>query len=461
MREFRQKHGRSGERYWQIDKKGKKSAQTVVWTAWGGIVDGKRKQHGETKDKPGPKGKKNTKAWVSAADNATFHHDRMIRKKLEEGYIEVGLDGRPLLGGSADIIDHNAPLPKNLCFSKPRNSVTDAFIEKLELTNNVLWTRKVNGMLVIAHIMADGEVRLYSRRMDDVTLHFPHLVHALGPGLKIPSRSILLFEAFYGDGNTEEEFLQVQSVMRSKVDRALDIQAESGFLKFYLIRVPVWKGEDLETIHTCHELVSMIENFFADRFISYREPGEPEQFLYTLEILEEPLPEVMALGEYWGYEGWVGYAKDGCFMVEKGPKGQKTMVNMSYSFHGKPDRPPCTFKKKLEAEDDFIAYFAPDDKEFKQGTWGTGKNTGKVGTLSLYQLNENGEQVYICEVGSGLTDEMRENLLSAAYPSVVEVRYQSRTYGRSNALRHPRVVRFRTDKDPKECTNDQLKASAP
>jgi len=455
MREFRQQHGRTDERYWQVwfqdAEETAPVAETVAY-AWGAITKGKHKEHGRSSDRPGPKGKEDTKAWISAADNAVFHHDRMIRKKLEEGYNEVGLDGHPLLGGSADEIDHSLPLPKNLCFSKPKNGVSAGFIAKLEKAADIIWTRKVNGMMVIAHIDAAGTAHAYSRRMDSLSTHFPHLVRALGPnGMCFPPCSVLLFEAFWGDGNTQPEFQQVQSVMRSKVDRALDIQSEEGFLKFYLLRVPVWKGDFLEQTRTCEEMVYTIENFFADRFIEYREDNDPEQFLYTLEVFEGPESEARALAEENGYEGWVGYQRSG------------VMGHYSFSFHGKPDRPSCAFKMKVEEEDDFICRWDPDNSV---GAWGTGKNKTRVGTLALYQHGPNGVgEVYVCEVGSGLTDSMRDQLTDKEqYPLVAEIRFQARSYkqdgAKSNALTHPRVIRFRTDKDPEECVNEQLTSPA-
>jgi hypothetical protein len=122
----------------------------TVITSWGAVIDGKHREHGHTEDKVQPKGKENTKAFMSAKENAVFTHDRAIRKKTEEGYVELGLDGKPLLGGAADEILHDQPLPKNLCFSKPKNSVTDSMLAKLDSEKRTIYTRKVNGMMVIA-----------------------------------------------------------------------------------------------------------------------------------------------------------------------------------------------------------------------------------------------------------------------------------------------------------------------
>jgi len=453
LQEFRQTKGRTGERYWQIwfeAPPGK--PPEIIGTAWGGIVDGHHVEHGRTKDRPGDKGKAGTKAWMSAADNATFQYDRQVRKKLEEGYTEVGLDGRPMIGGVTEVIEHALRLPKNLCFSKPRNRMDPEKLRKLEELDDVVFTRKVNGMMVIAHVMADGNVEIYSRRMDRLTDHFPHLARALGPaGMKFPSCSILLFEAFLHDGLHKNDLLAVQSVMRSKPDRAMELQSmETGLMRFYLFRIPVWKGLDLEKQNTCEEQVALIENTFTDKFIDWRDQFDPdERFLYTIEVFEGTVPEALAEAEGHGYEGWVCYQKSA------------VMGDYSYGFHGKPDRPGCCWKLKPFQEDDFIAYFDPEHstKQRRLGEWGSGKNSARVGTLSLYQLNEKGEEVYICEVGSGMSDDER-SMEPMPEPMVVEVKFEERSYRSdgdgSNALTFPRIVRFRDDKQPEECVNPQL-----
>jgi len=452
MREFRQQHGRSGERYWLLGYEAApgKPIETIT-TEWGAIVDGKRKSHGKTKDRPGPKGKPGTKAYMTAEENACFNADRLIRKKLEEGYVETGLDGRPMLGGTADEINHSQPLPKNLCFSKPRNSVPIAFAEKLEKAGDLLLTRKINGMMVAAHIDAEGEPHLYSRRMDDVTEVFPHLVRALGPqGMKFPAASVLLFEAFSGEGNTQDEFETVQSVMRSKPARAISLQEENGWIKFYLFRIPVWKGAHLEQSNTCETQCHLIENTFSDKFMEERNTAVEGRFLFAIDNVELPLADAMFHAEKYGWEGFVAYQRSA------------VMGSYSFSFHGKPDRPSCCFKIKPVYEDDFVVFWEPakGTKEMPRGSYGSGKNSETVGTISLYQYNQAGKLIYICEC-SGFTEEDREYLEKAIdYPAVAQVEYTNRSYvskGRkSNALQFPRFVRLRTDKKVEECVNGEL-----
>lgn len=459
MREFRQKHGRTGERYWAISFEAPPGQPPeVIVTEWGAIKDGKKKQHGKTKDRPGPKGKPHTKAYVNAADNAAFNMDRLIRRKVEEGYVEVGLDGRPLVGGPVEdpvydvgpSIPFDDYLPKNLCFSKPKNTVSDKFIAKLEAADNLILTRKINGMMVIAQIMSDGDIMLYTRRMDDLTNHFPHLVSAL-KNMEFPPKSILLFEAFMGDGNKKRDLLRVQSIMRSKSDRALMLQETVEWMSFYLLRVPVWKGEYIEQTHTCAELCYLIENTFTDMFLSYRDQAVGRRFLHTLENFEGSVAEAMKAAEIHEYEGWVGYKKDGKF------------GEYSFSFHGKPDRPSCCFKLKPEYEDDFIAYFSPGNgtKKRPMGSMGSGKNTGLLGTLSLYQIDPTEEEeVYVCEVGSGFTDKQRLKMTNAEYPMVVTVKYTSRQYTSegddTNALEFPRFDQIHPDKTVDEVHNPRI-----
>lgn len=457
MREFRQVHGRTGERYWKVWFEAEPGrAPHIVGSEWGAVVDGGRKVHGATKDIPGPKGKVGTKAFMSESENAIFHLDRMVRKKLEEGYVEVGINGRSLdvdplvINDDPTHLDLDKPLPKRLCFSKPRNRITPQTLSELDEAGSLIHTRKINGMMVIAHIRADG-VDLYSRRMENLTNHFPHLVEALQD---YPNRSIMLFEAFLGKGNSKKDLLSVQSVMRSKWERALQLQEDSGWMNFYLFRVPFWKGKHLEKDQTNQELLYTIEDAFTDRFLEFdwaalKTPVK-RRFLYPIQIFEGCVSSASALADDNGYEGWVSYVR------------HEKLGAYSYSFHGKPDRPSSCFKLKSSETDDFVAYWDPDGKSgMTHGSWGTGKNMKRVGTLSLYQWTPNKKLIYISEVGSGLTDQLREELADVdIYPIVAEVRYDDRSYvsagDKTNALQLPRVVRFRDDKAPEECISEDL-----
>jgi len=449
MREFRQRNSKA-ERYWVIDIN-----KRTVTTAWGAIVkDGSHKEHGTTKDIANGKGKAGTKGYVNAEENAIFLYERQIRKKLEEGYVELNSLGEALLGESAAEIDHGGFLPKNLAFSKPNNTISEGKIAKLDEAGVLLYTRKVNGMCVIAHVRVDGSINLYTRRMDMITLKFPHLCEAL-KRLRIPPNSILLFEAYMGEGNSKKDFKLVSKIMNADDDKAINRQIEDGWAKFYLFRVPILDGQHLESKYDNEACLLTIENAFTDMFMEYEHinpsaPYSAGKFLSCIQVMRMPYAKALTMIQETGWEGFVVYVKNA------------TIGGQSYRFTGKPERPPSCFKLKTAEEDDFIAYFSPDEgtKEAPQGTWGTGKNMGRVGTLSLYQLNEAGDEVYCGNVGTGLTDLNREEMLTWKWPKCVQIEFEERFYIKggddSNKLQLPRYKGVREDKSVEECINPEL-----
>lgn len=78
---------------------------------------------------------------------------------------------------------------------------------------------------------------------------------------------------------------------------------------------------------------------------------------------------------------------------------------------------------------------------------GQGKYFGTVGSLEVSL-----EGRVVANV-SGMDDDVRESLGEGTIGRVVEVAYQR--VGTRGRLRHPRLVRFRDDKRPEECTLDQ------
>lgn len=467
MLEFRQKQGRAGERYWRIAVKGDK-----IFTEWGSIdKQGAHSKHGATTDIPGPKGKEGTKAYYTAEENAVFNAERLIRKKKEEGYVELGAEA-----SSANEIDFRKPLPKNLAFSKPQNSIEPEKLAKIKSV--AIFTRKVNGMAAIIYSDCDGVFSIYSRRMEDCTSKFPHAIEDL-QRMKIPKSTILLAEAFMGSGDTKEDFNKMQSIMNAKTKHALAMQEQLGPVNFYIYRLPVWRGVPIEQTSTNAEWIEQMENLLGDRVLR-------TNYFSLLETFRGGIDKAKEIALKQGYEGWVVYQGDG------------TMGDKSFSFHGKPDRPNCCWKVKYHSEDDFCARWDPkrevsgghckngcqydDHKQVQKcnttghcpkcgkklvgdGTFGSGKHSGVVGTLSLYQYTPSGVPVYICEVGTGMTDEERAELADVTkYPLTVQVIYDDRRYrskgDSSNALLFPRVGRIREDKEPRECVNEELVTSS-
>lgn len=466
MLELRQKHGRAGERYWKIEVRG-----DAVITEWGALKDGELNKHGATKDIPGPKGKEGTKSYYTAEKNAEFNADRLIRKKREEGYVEPGEEE------SVSVIDFTKPLPKNLAFSKPKNSMDPKRMLKIANTPDdaVLFTRKVNGMAAIIYLNANREITIYSRRLEDVTEKFPHLVRELKSAGAL-KESIILVESFMGEGNSKEDFNKMQQIMNAKTDHALAVQKDLGPAHFYVYRVPFWGGAFVEGDMINVDYIEWLEDFLH---------GISTKYLHPLEVQWGTIEEAETVAKERGYEGWVAYQANG------------KLKDYSYSFHGKPNRPSCVWKVKYSQEDDFSARWDPKRtmsgghckkgcqyKDHKQvqvsgssgtcvicgsrmvgdGTLGSGKHSGQVGTLSLYQNTPKGVPVYICEVGTGMTDAQKKELADPTlYPLCVRVIFDDRRYRAngddSNALLFPRLDEIREDKEPSECVNEELTLS--
>lgn len=459
MREFRQSHTRGKDRVWKIE------VEENLITTWWGTLGGKLQNTTETISWVGVK---KTKSFVSAVDQAQLVAERMIRKKLEEGYLEV-VDGE-VVGISAGAIQFSKKFPKNLSFSKPLNSKPEKKARQLIKENRVILTVKRNGMMHAAMSDEAKRVSIYSRRMDEVTNKYPHIVEELRTFMA--ANSVFLGEMVSLNQKGEDSFRQMQMIENAKVEKALERQQQLGLSRFVVFRVPFWKNLPIETTDTHEQWIQLLGDIMernpTKENVEYLQWMDNSQALTYDQWLDQ--------AQQMGIEGYVVYEKEGSF------------GDRSYNFKGKPDRPSSCWKLKPTLEDDFIAYFSPDNydrcKKCKSisvyqktskcelcdgsmignGTWGKGKHTGQVGTLSLYQLREDDPYpVYICEVGSGFTDEQKAALAKKPldfWPQVVEVKFAERKYlsrGQiSNALTHPRFSRFRTDKTWQECFNEDL-----
>lgn len=496
---------RSKKAFVLMEREGKNNTQ--VWIAWAdgeevvtqwGVKDGKIQ---ETVDIPGPKGKEGTKGFIDPVTSALDQLVRDVKRQAQKGYQVVkgpdsGLFATMLAqetGGvtRGESVTFDGPLPSNISFSKPVNSVEPQKLMKLAARDPkgqggppLAWTVKKNGMCYLVSKDAKGGVWIQSRgKLIVENDKFPHLVEQFDAFL--PKMTILLCEFFVGDGNTKKDFKSMQQVSNSLVSRALEMQRELGLVHAYVFRVPFWKGANMEANKSCSTWLE----FLMTLLDGWEDPSMPDgiqhglasfEYIHGPAISDDSYEEAIEEMEKFGYEGWVVYDAWGSL-------GEKHI-----SFLGQPDRPDVCWKVKRHLEDDFIALWDPDgngehcsskchvpDKHAAQeqtrtgrcpvcrkklqsnGTWGTGKNKERVGTLSLYQYGSDGVKRYICEVSSGLTDKQKQKIADEKFcVEVAEVGYQDRGYvsqgDDSNALTHPKVIRFRKDKDLNECINEEL-----
>lgn len=474
-----------------------------VVSQWG-IKDGKIQ---ETIDIPGSKGRKGTKAFITPEDSALNDLVRDVKKKAQKGYEIVT---HPSRGPFADMlaeelgdvtkateITFDGPLPNNVAFSKPQNSVEAKKLMKLAARERgsegvggppVIYSIKKNGMCYIVSKDREGRVWIQSRgKLIVENDKYPHLVTDFENFL--PECSIVLCEFIVGRGDEKADFKNMQKIANSLVDRAKEMQEELGWVEAYIFRVPFWRGENMEAERPCSVWLELLNQLIDGWYAYEAPPGQVEEdqigtaqleFIHSLAISDDSYEEAVEEMKRFGYEGWVAYD---CW----GSLGAKHI-----SFLGQPDRPNVCWKVKPKFEDDFIAMWDPKGpgehctskcripdlkaqqkqshsgkccvcgKKLKpNGTFGTGKNKERVGTLSLYQYGSDGIKRYICEVSSGLSDEQKQAIADEGFIiDVAMVEYQDRGYisqgSDSNALTHPAVIQFRQDKDLNECVNEEI-----
>ena len=90
-----------------------------------------------------------------------------------------------------------------------------------------------------------------------------------------------------------------------------------------------------------------------------------------------------------------------------------------------------------------------------------GRYAGGIKSVALYQYNSKGEMVYISNVSSGMTEEMKRDMARAdIWPQVWACEYKDRRYvskgDDTNALDFASFVRVHEDKKPEECINKEL-----
>jgi ATP-dependent DNA ligase len=370
--------------------------------------------------------------FLTAEEDAANIAERMIRKKMREGY------SRELAG--AEFEPFVEPLPDKLAFYKPQNSL-NARMERMLEARTAWAVRKYDGEMMVLERTLEGELRLYSRRMLQTPHHedslwlerFPHLemIKEL-----IPPGTILLGE-MTGAADVDNRWLVAQ-VMKSKTARAQELQSKEGDLIYRVWDVAWYDGEKVLGELTYRERHALYENIF-DAWV-----------IRPAEVLKEGtysgVAELRQLAHDAQWEGFVIVDPD------------STYDDDGFNLRGKPVRPATCCKLKPFFEDDFIARWDPARKI---GKYGRGKNTGRLGAVALYQINNDGEEVYICDCGNGWTDDFIDRSSDpGCWPKVLQVRYESRTYisdgEDTNALQFPRFMLERTDKELVECINPNL-----
>jgi ATP-dependent DNA ligase len=434
--------GKTHVREWQIWIE----SDVQVHTRHG--VAGGRMQH--TFDIIKSVGKKDTKAFVPAPANAILEMQRKIRKKVESGYVEIK-EGEQAEAHTTLSLDS---LPKNLCFMKPRpqpkkGKQKDMLDQIIADEDRAIITIKRNGFMHPILVDTEGDVHIYTRRMDECTEKYPHLVESLVDN--VPSQTVLLCEFVVVTDNTDDR-LAIQGISNSLPKRARELQKDKKATAIILY-IPFWDGSDMSDMSFGSALEFLEEQFgVKSRCPKYFEP---------IQIFYGSLSEAVVYTQKKRREGLVIYD------AKASPGG------MLYNFRGKPERPEC-WKWKPVLEDDFIVVFDPDGEATKmkwhkdaRGGWGHGRRKNLPGRVALYQFNKRNDPVFISHCGSGFDEKSLQEVLDRRKVAtangvcgVAEIHYSERRYisrgDTSNSIIEPRFKQWRDDKCETECSNDLL-----
>lgn len=397
-----------------VEEKGK-SGHPEVWIEHG-QVDGKKQLAPDIISEGVNVGKANE---TTPLQQAELTMERKITKQREKGYTDDIEDNKTVSSLSL-------PFPKELCFYKPKNSIDDKKIAKLEASKSAIFTVKRDGMMhIVCH--TNDTTDIYSRRMDIVSDKYPHLTEAFS---KLPYDVILLGEMILTAKFGKDDFNTVSRICRSDADKAIERQEEMGKLQYYIFDIAQAEGQELLTTRPYYERLNIINHLVRDI---------GSEYVLAPEIINKPHRDALEEVKRRKLEGLVVWDANGIMKS-----------NEAYTMNGKAYRPNVLWKSKPKYEDDFIVRFDPDNEI---GEYGSGKNNGKVKSVFVYQLDEDGNEIFLTKCGGGLSDEQRDFYTTAEYPRVWKIEYDS-IQPKSGSLRFPVFNADRTligDKDIHEC----------
>jgi len=404
-----------------------KVENNTMKSVWG-LLDGKTQQTSNTYDFIN-EGKANE---LSPAAAAIADFERKKKRKIKNGYREVpNLKNIDTINGAAklDTIDFDNP-PTSFCPSKPFSKSTPKKLEKV-LSGNYEFQVKENGMCHYAFVGTNGEIKLFTRRMDDHTAKYPGIVGALS-AYRIPPKSVLGIELVVspGHGNHQENFRHIQKInktdcIKGKLKtqdqiKALDYQKDHPvrgcvFFIYYWNEIEMWKKNTMQSrgyINSIFEPRKKGVTLYAAKEIDVSSMGKAIKWLEV---------------QRGNVEGLVLWNLD-------------DMVDVGFS--GKPKR-KAAYKVKITLETDVVAY-----------GWekGKGKKQELIGALKIGKYDADKNLIKLGTAGSGLTDEMSDPSIWT-FPCVIEIKYDAQN--KNGHFIFPRFVKVHEDKKPEECTLEE------
>ena len=443
------------------------SKRPIVWEIWvddeevhqrSGVLDGKLKH---TWDRPGPAGKEGTKAYKPADVRALERANKKITDKTRKGYREVDLETGEFLELASREMEF-FEIQRNFRYGKPLGKQPKAQKEiyKLIETGDPIITVKRDGLCHFVLVTPDRNIRLYTRRLDECTDSYPHLIEDFHK-LKLPPKTIGAFELVCENPLTKrDDRKMIQKLSRSLPDRAVRLQEDPLYRpRAVMLGFPFWDGFALMKEATVTQWLEALNSEILMR-------AKGTRYIRLMKVVKGSFEFAKQWAIERGLEGLVIYDGDAIF-------GDK-----AFNFRGRVER-TASYKWKPIFEDDFVMIFNPKGEISAEGLPGGGYGKGRLmelpGQIALYQWDMDGgdplaEMHFICNVGSGFTDAQRKDILVRArnkggIVGVGVIKYTSRTFKSdgedTNALSEPIFLHFHPDKTFDEAVEPKLKASSP
>lgn len=395
---------RGGQKQWSIWIESDGTTVTVEWGLVGGSLQ-------TSSDNTKSKGKPGTKAFKDERMCARENYDRQIKKKREEGY-RAATD-------AADVRDYMEALDKNFVPAKPINDMSDDELRTLDRAGRLIIQRKRDGRRHLVLVTRSKRVRIYSRRMEELTDHMPRVRDAIA-ALDLPGGTILDGEIIV-DRDGVDDFRATGSFTNPKT-KPEKAAATSAALPVKFVLFDVLYYAETAIWGTAYSDRWMLCN----RIAGYDETS----IIVTPQTFTMDLARCQALVREQGWEGLVCWVKDEGTIVREG---------------GSPKRVNCIKWKPIK-EGDFIA----------TGFYlGSGELSSVVGGLYIEELDPNTGLRRDCgKVGTGFDAKIRKEALIWDYPCVVQVEYDSQQP--TAKLRFPVFIRQRNDKAIDECIGFEL-----
>jgi len=400
----------------------------VVKRIWG-LVDGKTQETSNKYDFIN-KGKANE---LLPKEAALADYIRIIETKVKEGYILVdAIDSIPELDDKNIDFDN---LPVQLCCSKPHSSSSEKKIDTLIAEQKARFFVKENGSCCFLLVCPDGEVKIYSRRINNHTKKYTKIAAAL-KDIGLPPKTLLIAEFTVDSSDLcvthMDRFKRFQEIskadtlkgeVKENVDETMLRQKDTPVVAV-VFNILFLGGEDLtnKPYADVHATMLDIESYDTSGFI--RTPTE-KQFV--------------------SYKEAYTWAKDNLDM-EEGLVVWNQVENAEISYTGKPKRRAC-YKLKAVREDDLIAYGWEEGK---------GKKQGKIGSLLIGKYSEDlSEIIPMGNVGSGLKIKQGEcDIDYWEFPCVIQIEHAQRFP--TKHYQFPVFIKRHEDKLPKDVVvNDE------